>query len=192
MFLSTQIIFLTLINYVEGTAPFIAIELLIHGTSHCVVHDLESLLYVLLFICTHLDGPSRQIRDPPLYGSDRNSNHPSSMKMWLETNKLSLLGHVKFSHMMSHFDSHILGEQAAHSTATAQDIINVLKTALQDRKLIDAHLSAPPSILGKCSAPGDLFVGSGWDPAKESRALRTANPRVAPRPRRRTKFMERR
>ena len=223
MFLSTLIIFLTLINYVEGTAPFIAIELLIHGTSHRVVHDLESLLYVLLFICTHLDGPSRQIRDPPLYGSDRNSNHPSSMKMWLETNKLSSLGHVKFSHMMSHFDSHILskispyffplkdyikgiwkalipqretmasvGEQAAHSTATAQDIINVLKTALQDRKLIDAHLSAPPSVLGKRSAPGDLFVGSGWDPAKESRALRTANPRVAPHPQRRTKFMERR
>ena len=69
----------------QGTPPFIAIELLIHGSSHCIAHDLEFVLYVLLFICTHFNGPFGEIRDPPLYGNDKNYNHPSSIKEWFGT-----------------------------------------------------------------------------------------------------------
>jgi hypothetical protein len=92
----------------QGTAPFIAIELLIHGTSHRVVHDLESVLYVLLFSCSHFQGPYNDVRDPPLYGGINSIDHPFHIKEWLSATNLSALGHIKFSHMMGHFESHIL------------------------------------------------------------------------------------
>jgi hypothetical protein len=146
------------------------------------------------------------------------------MKQWLEANHLTALGHTKFSHMMSHFDSHILsgispyffplkdhiknfwtaliperesmasdGKRVVHSTATAEDIVNVLKAALQDKKLISAHRSVSSSVLGKRSVPGDLVVGSnGWDPVKASKNLRTASPKLSPRRLRKTKFMAKR
>jgi hypothetical protein len=134
------------------------------------------------------------------------------MKQWLEANHLTALGHTKFSHMMSHFDSHILsgilpyflplkdhiknfwkaliperesmasdGKWVVHSTATAEDIINVFKAVLQDKKLILAHRSVLSSVLGKRSVPGDLIVGSnGWDPVKAPKNLRTASPKLSP------------
>jgi len=43
----------------QGTAPFIAIELLIsQGTIyHKAQHDLKSLFYVLIYICTNIQSP---------------------------------------------------------------------------------------------------------------------------------------
>jgi hypothetical protein len=43
----------------QGTAPFMAIELLnkTSATPHAAHHDLESLFYVLIYICTNLSGP---------------------------------------------------------------------------------------------------------------------------------------
>ena len=120
--------------------------------------------------------------------------------------------------MMTHFDSHILSKilpcffplkvciigiwralipqretmaSVWDNTTTTQDITNVLKAVLQDGKLINAHLLALLSILRKCSAPGNLFVGSVWDPAKEFRTLQMANTRVALHPQWRTRFMDR-
>ncbi|KAG6905924.1 hypothetical protein DXG01_016914 [Tephrocybe rancida] len=40
-----------------GTAPFMAIDLLFHGASHKVRYDLESLFYVLLYVCTNWERP---------------------------------------------------------------------------------------------------------------------------------------
>jgi hypothetical protein len=43
------------------------------------------------------------------------------------------------------------------------DIINIFKTALMDEDLI-TQLKSTQSILGKCSAPGDLIPAhNGWD-----------------------------
>jgi hypothetical protein len=206
----------------QGTAPFIAIELLIHATTHRVAHNLESLLYVLLFICTHLDGPACQVRNPPLYGGDKRSKsaHPSIMKEWLESNKFSTLGHNKFSHMVAHFDDVVEGispyfsplkvyiqnfwgaliperalyasngKRVVRSPATPQDIIEVFKTALQDKDLIAAHKSTESSVLGKRSVPGDLVAGlTGWDPVK---IAKTANPKLSPHHPRKAKFMTKR
>ena len=51
----------------------------------------------------------------------------------------------------------------AHSKATPMDIINIFKTALMDEDLI-TQLKSTQSILGKCSAPGDLIPAhNGWD-----------------------------
>jgi Fungal protein kinase len=69
------------LEVMQGTTPFIAIKLLIHGSIHRVAHDMESVLYVLLFICSHLEGPCGAIRDPPLYGNTGSADkvHPSSI-----------------------------------------------------------------------------------------------------------------
>jgi len=50
------------------TAPFMALDLLLHASPHTVAHDLESLFYVILFICTNLKGPNMQIRQNGVFG----------------------------------------------------------------------------------------------------------------------------
>ncbi|KAG6853687.1 hypothetical protein C0991_002222, partial [Blastosporella zonata] len=42
-----------------GTPPFMAIEILMRGARHRVHHDLESLFYVLLYLCTNWEGPEQ-------------------------------------------------------------------------------------------------------------------------------------
>lgn len=168
------------------------------GVPHRVVHDLESTFSVLLFICTHLDGPRSSFRDPPLFGSKQ--EHPSPMRDWLKPVSLSYLGHAKFSQMGCMFEDVILPHispyflplkphliafwRALHpcgseglplrnhgrSCATAQEILAVFKDALDDEELTN---EARESItLGKRSRahPGDLVSGrNGWDPAVAKR-----------------------
>jgi hypothetical protein len=151
----------------QGTAPFIAIELLIYAAEHRVVHDLESLFYVLLFICTHLQGTNGQLADPPLYGNTKEHGNLSALASWLKMDDLPTLGHLKFSHMVGHFESHVLpyispyfhpltnhlaafwkalipvgmssqgSREAVRSASTCQDIIQVIQTALLDQTLIE-------------------------------------------------------
>lgn len=174
----------------QGTPPFIALELLIHGSYHRVAHDLESVLYVLLVICTHLNGPLGKIRDPPLYGK-KSYNHPSLMREWFSsTENLANLGHMKYSHVMAHFETHVLeyispyffplkkyivdfrdalfplrghrdGAIVTHSTATPQDIIKIFKAALLDDQLItDAKVACNSKNHNKRSLPGELVVAT--------------------------------
>jgi Fungal protein kinase len=175
----------------QCTAPFIAMELLMFGVPHRVVHDLESVFFVLLFICTHLDGPYNTICDPPLYGP-KGKGHPSPMKHWLNVNTFSVVGHLKYSHMSCHSEEVILphispffeplkphlkafwhvlhpqrttilpvGTSGSHSQATAGSIVDVFKQALQDKQLIN-EAEKSPITLGKHSLPGNL-VSTGWD-----------------------------
>ena len=96
-----------LIN-LQVTPPFIVIELLLFGKSHHVAHDLESLFYVLLLICTHLGGPQNTPVNPPLYGAVTSCNHCSALKDWLNSGNLVSLGYTKFSHMHGFFEDSIL------------------------------------------------------------------------------------
>lgn len=195
-------------------------ELLMFGTPHRVVHDLESLFYVLLFMCTHLDGPGHSIGNPPLYGPE-GKNHPSPMKDWLAVNSFPILGHVKNSHMVCHFEELILshishyfeplrphlidlwatlhpqitnsiprGRQSSHSLATSQSVVEVFKRALQDEKLLK-EARLSRSTLGKCSLPGDL-VSTGWDAVKISEKLLTSEPRRGAKKKRLTMLMGKR
>ena len=52
-----------------GTVPFMAIEILHDGskTKNRPTHDLESLFYVLLWICSNYSGPNNSIRNDPKY-----------------------------------------------------------------------------------------------------------------------------
>jgi hypothetical protein len=141
---------------VQGTAPFIAIELLIHGSSHRVAHDLESLLYVLLFVCTHLSGPFRRIRDPPLYGSDKKKlgQHPSGMKLWFEQRNLSSLGHTKFSHMISYFEDNIVSNISPYFSPLKGYIKDFWKALIPERETIASN---GRKVVHSTSTPQDVI-----------------------------------
>jgi hypothetical protein len=200
------------LSNLQGTAPFIAIELLLFGSSHRVAHDIESLFYVLLFICTHLGGPNNTIRSPPLYGTS--CKHPSVMKNWLCSTNLVELGFMKFSHMVFFEDTilpgispyfeplkqHLsslwntivpqprpsLGKEFVHSVVTCHDIIKVFKEILLDQSLISNAEEAAATTLGKRSLPGGLNIGSnGWDVIRPMKKQLTEDPKISPSPKRR-------
>jgi serine/threonine protein kinase len=60
---TVRIVFLTIshshLSISQGTAPFMAIQLLMKKSKmrHASHHDLESLFFVLIYICTNLSGP---------------------------------------------------------------------------------------------------------------------------------------
>ena len=174
------------------------------GVPHHVVHDLESVFFVLLFICTHLDGPYNTICDPPLYGP-MGKEHPSPMNHWLTINTFSVLGHLKYSHMSCHFEEVILphispyfeplklylkalwgvlhpqrttvlpvGRSGSHSQATAKSIIDVFKLAFQDKHLIN-EAQHSASTLGNVHFPVILFLLVGML-SRSSRRLWQINP----------------
>jgi len=179
-------------------------ELLIHGSPHRVAHDLESLFYVLLFICTHLGGPRNTLGNPPLYG-ETNREHNSKIKTWLSSNNLVDLGMLKYSQLFAFFESTILshispyfkplrqhlyllrktifphwehlsdGDIGVHSDVTCSKVIEAFKTILLDESLISEAEKAPTT-LGKRSLPGDYdTVKHGWDVVRPSkRTLATA------------------
>ena len=139
----------------QGTAPFIAIELLIHSPSHRVVHDLESLLYVLLFICTHLKGPFREIRDPPLYGGKKGTEeHPSSMRYWFDQKSLSNLGIVKFAHMISFFEDQIVSNISPYFDPIKVYIRDFWKALVPEREIL---ASQGRKVVHSTSTPQDVI-----------------------------------
>jgi hypothetical protein len=176
----------------QGTLPFIAIELLILGVRHRVIHDLESLFYVLLFVCTHLDGP-RKIHNPPLFGGKQASSHPSPMKDWISTKDIRSLGFLKSGSMLG-FENHVLpfispyffplrshlvslwrtlhpittnpapaDPGAARSFANPIDIINVFRTALQDPILIGLAKNSESNPLKRAFPGEQIFASDTWD-----------------------------
>jgi hypothetical protein len=52
-----------------------------HIVPHRIAHDLESVFFVPLFICTHLNGPRNAIL--PSFGSNVKQDHTSPMKLWI-------------------------------------------------------------------------------------------------------------
>lgn len=163
-----------------------AIELLIHASAHRAIHDAESLLFVLIFLCTHLKGPG-SVGSPPVFGSTL--NHPSGVKDWLSATNLVVLGHTKFSQMNSHLHMHILDHLSpnffplrpviselwttlfpsphlsqipSHSNTTLRTFINILKTMFLDEKL---KATAKKLTGQKLKRPGDSIMPSNsWDP----------------------------
>jgi hypothetical protein len=161
-------------------------ELLLYGIPHRVVHDLESLLYVLLFICTHLQGPRNTVGTPPLYGGRPGCEHPSRMKDWIRTTDPVNLGHLKYSHMIGHFELDILPYISPYFQPLKQHIsalwntlfphrftvptvgkeathspatcLDIIKVfkAALEDKSLIEEANQSSTILGKRSSPGDL------------------------------------
>jgi hypothetical protein len=131
---------------------------------------------------------------------------------------LPTLGHLKFSHIIAHFESHVLqyisgyfhplknhliaiwkalfprssglARDAVKSDSTCEEIIQVIKMALLDQTLIEeAKMGTGGSVLGKRTRPGDLVIDeTGWDPVKPSR-MRTMQPKLSSKAPRQAKFM---
>jgi hypothetical protein len=153
-----------------------------------VTHDLESVFYVLLFICTHLKGPLGEIQDPPLYGDKTNlkGEHPSPMKFWFGPNRtLEEIGLQKYCQMMSVFlkddepnllknispyfyplkkylvdiRNALFTEDGPIPSASPCDLIEVFKAALQDEDLIKAaKKDYDLKLHHKRSLPGELVI----------------------------------
>jgi hypothetical protein len=129
------------LKILQGTLPFIAIELLISGVPHRVAHDLESIIYVLLFIASHLDAPHNSVRNPPLYnvgerkGQHGGNRHPSSMREWFGPNHGSSesLGGLKLGHMIVLFETHILSGISPYFKPISPYIAKLWHEILPDR-----------------------------------------------------------
>lgn len=173
-----------------------AIELLLTGPPHRAIHDAESLIYVLLFLCTHLEGPNL-VKNPSIFSAGQN---PSGISSWLSANNLKTLGHTKFSMMTAHLEVEILPHLSAHfdpikahikklchtlfpqgvinvaspsrSVADLRDLINTLKAVLSDEELFGLATTATD----RPKRPGELQIAeNGWDaiPAPKKAAVGT-------------------
>ena len=178
MFLKLKVVFI-------GHSSFHGYRAVNIWKTHHAIHDAESLIYVLLFLCTHLSAPN-ELSKPTLLGS--RSNHPLGISTWLSANNMSGLGHTKFSQMTAHFEHSILPHlslyfkplgppiwelwkalfpsmdmqnvDASHSVVTLCNFINIFKTVLSDKDLI-ARAKEPDNHL---KHPGELVISeNGWD-----------------------------
>ncbi|KAF8808616.1 hypothetical protein BYT27DRAFT_7337634 [Phlegmacium glaucopus] len=93
-------------NIHTGTLPFMAIKaLLAEGNdeyAHLPLHDLESILYVILYICTFTKGPGL----PQL---DFETPDTVSMKAWFITESIKAIGSRKLADMCQPKHTLILG-----------------------------------------------------------------------------------
>ena len=86
---------------IQGTPPFMAVDLMLHQEKpdnpfqHELRHDLESILYVILWICTSMEGPGieRRVEDPLFM------NLP--LRKWFDKNAdIRDLGYAKLGHIV--------------------------------------------------------------------------------------------
>jgi hypothetical protein len=76
-----------------------ALEIMLSGGKkfcHGIHHDLESIFYVLIWVCSHMEGPEIECSDP----------HSLPIREWLNMNvSLRKLGLIKLSHLADFEDS---------------------------------------------------------------------------------------
>jgi serine/threonine protein kinase len=98
-----SMLLLILDHFFQGTPPFMAIDLMLHRDDpdkffhHELRHDLESILYVILWICTSMEGPGieRRVVDP------RFMDVP--LRMWFDKDaNLQNLGYLKLGHIIDY------------------------------------------------------------------------------------------
>ncbi|KAF8808704.1 hypothetical protein BYT27DRAFT_7337683 [Phlegmacium glaucopus] len=180
-----------------GTPPFMAIDLMLHRDEpdkpfcHELRHDLESILYVILWICTSMDGPGieRRVVDP------RFMDLP--LRMWFDKDaNIQNLGYLKLGHIVdaerailnnfppfwnsfkpfvrrlltAFFPIHPI----AGSNITPQEMIDILKDAVRH---VDAGEDEPDDLTAL--EPGNSGVASYNEIFYET----TVHPYLAPRKR---------
>lgn len=84
---------LVYLSLLKGTPPFMAIEILLQKGRrfhHCLRHDLESLFFVIIWICSHMEGPQ----------VERNDAARLTIRKWSDLEaSLQHLGHIKLGHI---------------------------------------------------------------------------------------------
>jgi hypothetical protein len=119
------------ISVLQGTAPFMAIELLLKkgGIRHTPQHDLESLFYVLLYLCTNLDGPG-VIRSP----AELNKHSTIPLSFWLQaSSSLHQIGLHKAG-TLADFETSILKCFSPYFVDLQPCVYNMCRAIYGDRK----------------------------------------------------------
>jgi hypothetical protein len=81
------------VTYEQGTPPYMAIEALLETNQtfiHKPRHDLESILYIILYICTFIQGPGL-----PLY----KLNMFPPLRTWFSDERTSEIAYRKLAHL---------------------------------------------------------------------------------------------
>jgi hypothetical protein len=174
---------------------------------------------VLLFLCTHLQGPRNAIGDPPLYGGADSSKHKSGIQQWIHTKDPKTLGNMKFTHMIALFEEDILPCISPYFkpiTPFISGLWNILfpqrltkptvgKESMQSPatcldvinifksvlrdKNLQEEAKNPSTILGKRSRPGEL-ISNGWDAVEPTKKLLTAEAKDKQSTARKSKLMK--
>jgi hypothetical protein len=83
-------------TYEQGTPPYMAIEALLETNPtfiHKPRHDLESILYIILYICTFIRGPGL-----PLYRFNMPTAFPP-LRTWFSDDRTREIGYRKLAHL---------------------------------------------------------------------------------------------
>lgn len=83
-------------TYKQGTLPYMAIEALLETNPtfiHKPRHDLESVLYIILYICTFIRGPGL-----PLYRFNMPTVFPP-LRTWFSDDRTREIGYRKLAHL---------------------------------------------------------------------------------------------
>lgn len=91
-------------TYEQGTPPYMAIEALLEtgpAFIHKPRHDLESILYIILYICTFVRGPGL-----PSYGLNMAPAFPP-LRTWFVNDTITEIGYRKLAHLTC-YDTAIL------------------------------------------------------------------------------------
>jgi serine/threonine protein kinase len=84
-----------LIMYYQGTPPYMAIEALIDPDFiHGPHHDLESILYIIIYVCTFVCGPGA-----PLFESQIPRSMSLPIRTWYSRDRMKDIGFRKMSHL---------------------------------------------------------------------------------------------
>ena len=119
----------------QGTPPFMAIEALTctGHFEHAPRHDLESILYVIIYICTFTNGPNLSCTENQLL---KNLAIHSGFK----NNGMSSIGTSKIGHMQ-HAEQEILPGFMEYWTDLAPFILDLIKACFPSQETLPNSLT---------------------------------------------------
>ena len=85
-------------SYYQGTPPFMAIEAMIGfrpNFIHSAQHDLESILYIILYMCTMTEGPGIM-----RFQGKTQTEIKFPLYSWFSQDEIQIVGYRKMSHLL--------------------------------------------------------------------------------------------
>ncbi|KAG6808441.1 hypothetical protein H0H92_004111 [Tricholoma furcatifolium] len=127
-----------------GTAPFMALPLLLHASPHRVAYDLESLFYVLVYVCTNYEK-----LDPPVVrerGLLSASSRYAPISAWFQALPFRDLGCLKFTQLHFNMEGFVL-EYVSEYFHPLRDTLRKLWIALYPSITSPNKGDMPPAVI---------------------------------------------
>ncbi|KAG6824078.1 hypothetical protein H0H92_008056, partial [Tricholoma furcatifolium] len=127
-----------------GTAPFMALPLLLHASPHRVAYDLESLFYVLVYVCTNYEK-----LDPPVVrerGLLSASSRYAPISAWFQALPFRDLGCLKFTQLHFNMEGFVL-EYVSKYFHPLRDALRKLWIALYPSIVSSNRGDIPPGLI---------------------------------------------